>query len=279
MDKASVIGLGGGALVLAGALLLAQVPAAILLQPEALLMVFGGTLCATLVSFPGRILSATPDAFRKGLLQTAYNPLETSQELIQIAHFVRFEGPLPLQTMIAEVGQPVLRKGLSLIVDNSNEALVQHSLATEIEVIYRQAQEEARVFETAGGYAPTMGIIGAVIGLIHVIHDFHNPTLLGEGVAAAFSATLYGVALANLILLPMASRLRQQARDEYFINTLILEGILSIHRGEHPLLLEEKLNAFVSKKGYISPPGQHTAERKAIQREVSEADPLATLGY
>jgi chemotaxis protein MotA len=132
------------------------------------------------------------------------------------------------------------------VLDNRTEKFIRESLSTEIEVIYREDMNHARIFETAGGYAPTMGIIGAVIGLICVVQSFQDPSQLGKGVASSFSATLYGVALANLFLLPLAGKLRQRAREDWFIRTLLLEAILSVRLGEHPLLVEERLNAFAA---------------------------------
>ena len=132
------------------------------------------------------------------------------------------------------------------MLDTRSEKFIRDSLSTELEVSYRESLDHARVFEAAGGFAPTMGIIGAVIGLIYIVQSFNDPSQLGKGVANAFSATLYGVAIANLFLLPLAGKLRQTAKDEWFMRTLLLEAVLSIHSGEHPMIIEERLNAVVA---------------------------------
>lgn len=246
MDISALIGLGLGLLILAAATILAQVPLEALLSPEAILIVFGGTLTATLVSFNQTTLLRAWDAARACFRKTELTPADCADYAMEVVKFIRDEGILALQPILASIEIPFLRKGLQLIVDNRPAEFVRNSLSTEIEVTYREEMDYARVFETAGGYAPTMGIIGAVLGLIHVVQAFDSPEQLGAGVAAAFSATLYGVALANLFLLPLAGKLRQKARDEWFKKTLMIEGIMAIRNGEHPMIVEEKLSAFLS---------------------------------
>jgi chemotaxis protein MotA len=249
MEKATLTGLVLGAVILVACLILGQVPLKVLLKPEALLIVFGGTFTAVLVSFSGRTLDEAFQAAIRCFYRVPYTTAQCVDYLTEIAAFARTQGLLPLQSMIQNIEIPFLRKGLGLLVDNRPELFVRESLGAEVEMEYRQAMDYARVFEVAGGYAPTMGIIGAVIGLIHVVETFHDPVALGQGVAGAFSATLYGVAISNLFLLPMAGKLRQRARDDWFQKNLILEGLMSIRVGEHPVLLNEKLSAFMSQGG------------------------------
>ncbi len=246
MDLSTIVGLSLGLVILVAALILGHVPLETLLNPEALLIVFGGTFTATIVSFNQSTLLRTIDALRGGSPESRLETQGTVAYVMDVVMFVRDEGILALQPIIDSIEIPFFRKGLGLVLDNRSEKFVRDSLSTELEVIYRDTMDYARVFETAGGFAPTMGIIGAVIGLIYTVQAFHDPALLGKGVASAFSATLYGVALSNLFLLPLAGKLRQRARDEWFIRTLLLEAILSIRSGEHPMLIEERLNAFRS---------------------------------
>jgi chemotaxis protein MotA len=246
MDFSTIAGLGFGLLILIGALLLGHVPPETLLNPEAILIVFGGTLTATLVSFDQRTLLRAFAALKSNSHESNLDIRETVGYVMEVVGFVRDEGILALQPVLNSIEIPFFKKGLSLVLDNRSEKFIRDSLSTELEVVYRDGMENARVFETAGGFSPTMGIIGAVIGLIFVVQSFQNPGELGKGVASAFSATLYGVAIANLFLLPLAAKLRQRTRYEYFIRTLLLEAILSIRDGEHPLLIEERLNAFAS---------------------------------
>jgi chemotaxis protein MotA len=247
MDFSTIMGLGLGLVILAGALILGHVPPQSLLNPEAILIVFGGTLAATIVSFKQEILWRALRALRESGRDEACNDLpETVSYVMDVVGFVRDEGILALQPIIESVEIPFFRKGLKLVLDNRAERFIRDSLTTEIEVNFREQMDHARVFETAGGFAPTMGIIGAVIGLIYTVHSFTDPGALGKGVAAAFSATLYGVAASNLFLLPIAGRMRQRAKDEWFLRSLLLEAVLSIRAGEHPMLIEERLTAFIS---------------------------------
>lgn len=245
MDFATIAGLLLGGLILVGSLLIGNVPMSVLIKPEAMLIVFGGTMTAVLVSFSFTTLWQACQALSRCFYRENYNTQDCVDYITQVASFVRSEGILAMEALLDRVEIPFLRKGLCLIVDNRPELFVRESLGTEIEISFREEMDHARVFEAAGGYAPTMGLIGAVIGLIHVVQTFHDPVALGKGVASAFSATLYGVALSNLLLLPLAGKLKQRARDEWFRKTLILEGLMSIRAGEHPVLLEEKLKAYV----------------------------------
>jgi len=247
MDRSTFIGLGLGLIILAAAMALGHVPLSTLLNPEALLIVFGGTVTATMVGFHQKTISGAWAALRDSNPESRMSPPEAAAYVMDVVMFVRDEGILAIQPLLDQIELPFLRKGLMLVLDNRSEQFMRDSLSTELEVVYRESMDYARVFETAGGFAPTMGIIGAVIGLIYVVQTFHDPSQLGKGVANAFSATLYGVALSNLFLLPLAAKLRQRARDEWFIRTLLLEAILSIRSGEHPMIIEERLNSFSSK--------------------------------
>ena len=254
MDRSTIVGLTLGLIILTAAMLLGQVPIRTLLNPEALLIVFGGTITATMVGFHQKTITGALRALKASSLESQLSIQDAITYVMDIVLFVRDEGLLSLQPILAQIEFPFLQKGLMLVLDNRSENFVRDSLSTELEVVYRESMDYARVFETAGGFAPTMGIIGAVIGLIHVVQTFHDPAQLGKGVASAFSATLYGVALSNLFLLPLAAKLRQRARDEWFIRTLLLEAILSVRAGEHPLLIEERLNAFSSNSAPPSTP-------------------------
>lgn len=247
MDSSAFSGilLGTGILILA--LAIGQVPVATLLNPEAILIVFGGTLSATLVSFNRQRIMRAFAALLHNSPESRIRPTECQQHIMDVVAFVRDEGILALEPLLGTVDLPFFKKGLALVVDNRSEKFIRDSLTTEIEVAYREAVEDAKVFETAGGYSPTMGIIGAVIGLIFVVRAFRNPAELGQGVAAAFSATLFGVALSNLFLLPLGARLRQRARDEFFIKTMLLEAVLGIRAADHPMLIAEKLDAYVTR--------------------------------
>ena len=283
MEISTVVGLFMGFAVLLAALLLGHVPFAALLNPEAIVIVFGGTLTTILISFSFPTLTGAI-----GALQACFNPKrdnslsEVIDTLVQIAEFIRAEGVLALDPLLQHLDSPLMRHGLSQLIDNQPEARMRDGLMTEIEVEYREQMDHVRVFEAAGGFAPTMGIIGAVIGLIHTVYTVHDPTQVGQGVGSAFSATLYGVAIANLFLLPIAGKLRQRSRDAWFHNMLILQGLLSIHAGEHPRLLREKLSHFAARNERQAQPvrvNQEELQQEVVNNDTGWAQELTPAGH
>ncbi len=293
MEITTIVGLAAGLAILVAGLLLGGVSLWILLSPEALLIVFGGTLTATMVSFTPSLLKRAAEALQQVCKQTdlthaLMSPQQAIDYVLDVAYFVRTEGPLALEPLLPEIEIPFLRKGLMLVMDNRPEETIRHQMTTDIEVAYREQLDIARVYETAGGFAPTMGIIGAVIGLISVVQSFSNPSELGQGVASAFCATLYGLALSNLLLLPMAGKLRHQAREESFIKTILTDGVISIANEEHPMLLNEKLQAYLGEKlgatnasvQLALPPSAGAAKKKTSNRSdkrLEAEDPFAHL--
>lgn len=262
VSRTTIITLIAGIGILALALLLGQAPLLALFSPEAILMVFGGTCAATCLSFKQKTIRDAWSGIRFAFMDDNLTPQGALDYAMDVARFIRDQGMLALQPMLASIELPILRKGLSMVLDNCAPEFIRDSLTTETEVMYRQQADAARVLETAGGYAPTMGIIGAVIGLMHVVQSLQNPEDLGQGVASAFCATLFGVAFANMLLLPMAARLKQQARDEGFINAMLIEAVMSMARREHPLILEEKLAAYVGKESVLAKQSGYAAPQK-----------------
>ena len=165
-------------------------------------------------------------------------------EIIQIAYFSRRNGLLAVQEFLNQVSNPFLARGMQLAIDVDNPTLVYDILSAEI--AYEEEEEliSSRVFEALGGYAPTFGVVGAVIGLIQVMQDIQNLQMVGVGIATAFVATLYGVGFANLIFLPIAGNLKQKTRGKILLKELVLQGILSIQMQENPAVIEEKLIAY-----------------------------------
>ncbi|MFN8615071.1 MAG: MotA/TolQ/ExbB proton channel family protein [Vampirovibrionales bacterium] len=246
LDPSVLLGLGLGAIMVIGAFTWLGLPLRMLVQPEALLIVLGGTATALLMNFSSRTGTLLKTGIQNSLTKTTSTPHDAVDLLTQLAQLVRKNGLLSLQQVMDQIPSPFVQKGIQLMQDNRPPALVQHTLTTDMEVQYRQELDAARVFEAAGGFAPTLGIVGAVIGLMHVASAFDSPNELTHGIASAFTATLYGVGLANLICLPLAGRLKQQARDAWFQKTILTEGLMSIYAGDHPLVTEEKLRAFLS---------------------------------
>jgi len=245
VDKSSFLGLIVGVGGIVGGLLLEGGRLSQVLQPTAAIIVFGGTLGAVLLQFPTPIVAS---AFRR-LIQVFFEPSRDAEEMVQqlvtFADKARRNGMVSLDADLPGVRDPFLRKSLMLAVDGTEPQELRKMMQLEIE---NQAEHEdniPKVFEAAGGFAPTIGIIGAVLGLIQVMQHLDNINEVGKGIAVAFVATVYGVGSANLFFLPSSGKLRLRIREEQIVREMTLEGVVSILEGMNPRMLETKLKGFL----------------------------------
>jgi chemotaxis protein MotA len=215
-----------------------------LAQATAAIIVIGGTMGACAVAFP------MPD-FISGLKKAGMafkggkqNWAGLMDQILDLAGVARRDGVLALEQKLASITDPFLKRAVGFIVDGVDAAVARDALETEINGHYEEGVVAAKVWESAGGYSPTVGILGAVLGLIHVMENLADPSKLGSGIATAFVATVYGVALANLAFLPMANKIKRKLVLERELQTMVAEGILSIQAGLNPRVLEEKLRAY-----------------------------------
>lgn len=249
MDIATVAGLA----VAIGAILLSAIlegsPLGTLFKPSAMILIFGGTIGATMTSFGLKDILGLPKLMLKTIMPPKRAPEDIVKEMVNLAELARREGLLSLDQRVGTIQDPFARKGIRLVVDGANPELIQSMLEAEIALKAQTAKHEASLFEAAGGFAPTMGIIGTVMGLVHVLGNLAEPDKLGEAIAAAFVATLWGILTANVIWLPMGNKLKLLAKEESLIAQLTAEGILSIQRGDNPRIVEEKLLIFVQSEG------------------------------
>jgi chemotaxis protein MotA len=162
------------------------------------------------------------------------------------ANKARKEGILSLEKELKSIEDPFLRKALSMAVDGVEPHIIREAMETELEYLDEHGKVSSKVFKSAGGYSPTIGILGAVLGLIHVMENLNDPSKLGSGIAVAFVATVYGVGSANLLYLPIATKLEIRHRHRMILKEMILEGVISVSTGENPRLIEEKLLSFLS---------------------------------
>ncbi|MBS1818537.1 MAG: flagellar motor protein [Acidobacteria bacterium] len=244
-DIASVIGVPLTVAVVLGAQLLEGGAIRTLLQPTAALVVFGGTFAALLVSYP---VGAVGGAVRAAL--RAFDaPAEPDEQLVkrltEYASRARRQGVGALEAEIDVLHDPFLKRALELVVDGFRGPEVRRLLETDSETRELHDEEPADVLEAAAGYAPTLGILGAVLGLIHVMENLASPGRLGAGIAVAFVATVYGVGSANLLLLPLATKVRARARAEAVSREVVIEAISAIQLNTHPRLVEQHLSAFL----------------------------------
>ncbi len=260
MDFTTLAGLLLGLASLIIAFVMEGGSVAALLGLSAAIIVLGGTVGATVVSFPMAQLKSVGPLLRIAFLGKSPDARSTIDELAELATLARREGILSLEERVEQYDDPFFRNGVQMIVDGVDPELVRNVLETDIQFVESRHEAGAAIFEAAGGFAPTMGIIGTVMGLIHVLGNLSNVSKLGPLIATAFIATLYGVGSANLIWLPIASKLKQRSKEELLVKELITEGIVSIQAGENPLILRQKLLVF------LAPRARAAAERPVQQR-------------
>lgn len=245
MDKASI---GGVILAIAGilaGLLIEGGSVRQILQPTAALIVFGGTLGAVLLQFP----LATVVASFRGLTHIFTVPHVHNDNLIRtlvgFANKARRNGVVSLDADLTTIQDPFLRQAVTLAVDGTDPAELRKIMHVNLESTAEMEERLPSVFESAGGFSPTIGILGAVLGLIQVMQHLDNIQEVGRGIAVAFVATIYGVGAANLFFLPFAGKMRLQLRDAHQRREMMLEGVISILEGMNPRMLEVKLAGFL----------------------------------
>jgi chemotaxis protein MotA len=213
-------------------------------QLTAALIVLGGTCGAVMVSTPMNVLLGAARRLVHVVLDKTERPEAVIDELIGYAALARRNGLVSLENAALEVRDHFLRKALTLAVDGTDLQEIRGMMQLEIELSEARAMAEAKVFECAGGYSPTIGIIGAVLGLIQVMKNLANIEEVGHGIAVAFVATVYGVGLANLVLLPAATKIKARIESEAALKELKLEGVVAIVEGMNPKLIRGKLEAY-----------------------------------
>jgi len=248
-DTSTVIGLimGFGGL-LAGFMIDLGNPANLVRIPPLIVIIFG-TLGAVTISFSLRHVMSIPSNIAKTMRRVPGPSPQLAQQLLEFAEKARRDGILSLEDTVEDLEDEMLRKGLRLVVDGTESEILVEVLESDLAIMEQRQMEAVEVFEAAGGYSPTMGIIGTVMGLVLVLGRLGGDMLeLGRAVASAFIATLYGIAFANLIWLPIASKLRNQVRAMKLEKQLIIVGVRSIQQGESPALVREKIEGFLEEQ-------------------------------
>jgi chemotaxis protein MotA len=214
-------------------------------QVTALMIVMGGTVGAVMVTTPWKTLIRAFKYLGNVFFEQGEDPQEVIEEIIAYATKARKNSIISLESDLPNIADPFLRKALSLSVDGTDLQELRAMMELELAMQQRSGEAIAKVYEAAGGYAPTIGIIGAVLGLIQVMKHLENIEEVGRGIAVAFVATVYGVASANLLFLPAGNKIKARLRDNLHIKELMLEGVCSIVEGMNPKMIRLKLEAFV----------------------------------
>jgi chemotaxis protein MotA len=245
VDKISLAGLAIGLIAIIGGQVLEGGHIGSLVQPTALLIVCGGTLGAVLLQSPIHV-------FKRGMQmgKWVWVPPNIEQkrlvdQILTWSQLSRREGLLALENYIPGLKDEFTRKGLQLLVDGADPERIRELLEVDINTFEDEWRQSAKIWESAGGYSPTIGILGAVMGLIHVMENLSDPTKLGAGIAVAFVATIYGVGLANLVYLPIAGKLKYYIMRMVSSREMLIDGLVGIAAGDNPRIIESRL------KGYL----------------------------
>jgi chemotaxis protein MotA len=270
VDKGTVAGIAVSFGGITAGLLLEGGKLSQILQPTAALIVAGGTIGAVLLQFPlSTVLTAVRD-FGIVLFEPRSRASDEISRLTKLAQKARRDGIISLDAELPNIPDPFLRRTLMLAVDGTESSELRAIMQLELDASAEAEDELPRVYEAAGGFAPTIGIIGAVLGLIQVMQHLDKIDEVGRGIAVAFVATIYGVGFANLVALPIAGKLRHRLRFRQILRELTLEGVVSILEGINPRMLEAKLNGFLQQAG-----DQHPSHPEAGDESQNRAGTLS----
>ena len=247
MDLSTILGIGAafGLMLMA---ILQGGPLSIFINIPSILSVFGGTAGNTLVNYP---FSDVFDAFNVAKKTILYKEQSVNGLIVQLMEFAnkaRKEGILALQGAMDTINDEFLIKAMQMAVDGQEPETLKAMLATEVEYIQQRHDKGARIFLSIGAYAPAMGMVGTLIGLVQMLQTMDDPASIGPAMAVALLTTFYGAVIANILAIPMAGKLKMRSEAELLTKTLIIEGMQSILSGENPRIMEQKLHAFIAPK-------------------------------
>lgn len=245
MDYTIVIGIVLALIALLGGMMAKGTSLAVLINPAAILIILVGTTAAIFNAFPKEEVKRIPSLFKLLIADARADSLNVIKLMTELSQKARKEGLLSLQAQIDELTDPFLKKGMEMILDGTDEHALREYMETEIEMMEERHQSGALVFSQAGTYAPTLGVLGAVIGLIGALGHLNDMDKLGVSIAAAFVATLYGIFTGYVLWHPFANKLKRKSQEEVRMKTMILEGLILIQRGSNPTLLKDKMMAFL----------------------------------
>lgn len=266
MDLSTLLGLivGFGSL-LVSVLMEGGSPAAFL-SPSAMLIVFGGTVGATLIGYPLDCVMKLPTLFQIAFKQQKHDAHGLINMMGELAEKARKNGLLALENDAQGLEDEFLKQAIMLAVDGTDAETLKNILEGQLEHLEERHETLFGMLEAMGGFAPTMGIIGTVMGLVHVLSNLSNPNSLGPEIAVAFIATLWGVSTANLLWLPLGSKLKRKNHEEVFFRLIAIEGILAVQAGENPRVVKQKLEGMVAKEKKKGAPAAEGAAKETEKK-------------
>ncbi len=270
MNLATVLGLVVALACILGSVIVEGGHLAALVNLPAAMIVFGGTFGAAIVtSRLGDVLNL-PRVVRQAFFSSQPDPLEVSRKMVEMARLARREGFLGLEKEVKELEQfsPFMAKALQMMADGTSPDVVTDLLRTEVAQLARRHHQGGDFLMTMGGLAPTLGVTGTVMGLVHMMGNIDDPSSMGPAIASAFLATLYGVASANVIFIPLATKLKSMSKEEQQSCEIILEGVRGIQRGDSPILVAEALKAFLrpDSRGKLEATATAAPEAQAVEQ-------------
>jgi chemotaxis protein MotA len=245
MDITTILGFALAIAGIVGGQLLEGGHVGSLLQLAAFVIVLGGTAGAVMVQRPLKVFLQAMRMARWAVAPPRFDPQAVIDRMTDWATIVRKEGLLALEREMDNVEDPFSRTGLQMLIDGFEAEKIHQALDVELSAYDERLRNAARVWEAAGGYSPTIGILGAVLGLIHVMENLSDPSKLGSGIAVAFVATIYGVGLANLVFLPVSNKLKNVIREEVTRREMLQDGLVGIANGENPRLVGARLQGYL----------------------------------
>ncbi|NNV05481.1 flagellar motor stator protein MotA [Geobacillus sp. C56-T2] len=246
MDKTSVIGLILGIISIGLGMYFKGVSPAVLINPAAILIILVGTAAAVIIAFPTREIKKVPKLLKIIFTESSAPTVEQLIPLfVEWANIARREGLLALEAKLDDVDDPFLRNGLSMAIDGQTQEFIRDVMTEEVAAMEERHEANAAIFTQAGTYAPTLGVLGAVVGLIAALGNMENIAELGQAISAAFVATMLGIFTGYVLWHPFANKLRRKSKEEAKVRYIMIEGVLSILEGQAPRTIEQKLASYL----------------------------------
>jgi len=247
VDITTLIGILVAGALMASAILIGG-PAIWFVDYPSLMIVIGGTMGATLVAYPVSEVMSVFGILKNVFLHQSQPPASLIPIMSGIARKARVEGILSFEPQLKSLDNPFLVKGIQMAIDGLESSAIEDMLSTEIVYVSERHRMGAEIFSTMGAYAPSMGMLGTLIGLVQMLRQMNDPALIGAPMAVALLSTFYGSVLANLLFNPIAGKLKTRSKQEMLVKQMIIEGILAIQAGDNHRIVEQKLQAFISPK-------------------------------
>ncbi len=248
MDVATIVGLAIAIVGILYSVVLEGGSLRSMMQLSAALIVFGGTYGAAIASTNFGVFLRSPANFIKAVLGRTPNRRALVEQMVELATLARKEGLLALEAELEGIENPVLGKALQLVIDGMDPEIVAEIMDTELMARAAHAKQDAQFFINWGGLGPTLGVTGTVMGLVHMMEKLEDPSQMGPAIAAAFCATLYGVATANIIFIPVGKKLQALLEEEKAVGEMIIEGVGAIQEGASPIAVRQRLGAYLGEK-------------------------------